>query len=80
MTLASFTAAASMNAANRKQSGNKTPEPKHGIKVGDSVVTSNGKKGTVSFVDGDNIHVKGANDYYPNHITQHAANELKKKP
>lgn len=78
VTEASFTAAASMNAANRKQSGGKTAQPTHGFRVGDQVTTKDGKEGEVSFIDGNTIHVKGINDYYPDAIKHYSAKHLKK--
>jgi ribosomal protein S18 acetylase RimI-like enzyme len=75
---ASFTAAASMNAANRKQSGGKTAQPTHGFRVGNQVTTRDGKEGQVTFVHGDTVHVKGTNDYYPDHIKHYSAKDLKK--
>jgi len=75
---ASFTAAASMHAATRKQSGGKTAQPTHGIKVGDTVTTSDGKQGSVTFVHGDDIQVTGTNFYYPDSVTKHSAKDLKK--
>jgi hypothetical protein len=75
---ASFTAAASMHAATRKQDPQRQ-EPKHDFRVGDNVVTKKGNKlGEVVFVDGEKIHVKGTNPYYPNKVTYHTASELKK--
>ena len=75
---ASFTAAASMHAATRKQDPQRQ-EPKHDFRVGDKIVTKKGNKpGEVVFVDGEKIHVKGTNPYYPDHITHHTASELKK--
>jgi preprotein translocase subunit YajC len=75
---ASFTAAASMNAANRKQSGGKTAQPTHGIRVGDKVTTNDGKKGEVTFVNGDTVHVNVTNHYYPHKIKHYSAKDLKK--
>lgn len=74
----SFTAAASMHAATRKQSGGKTAQPTHGIKVGDAVTTADGKQGRVKFVHGDDIQVTGTNPYYRDRVTNHSAKDLKK--
>ena len=74
---ASFTAAASMNAANRKQSGGKVAQPDHGFRVGDQVTTKDGKEGQVTFVHGDTVHVKGTNNYYPDRIKHYSAKDLK---
>ena len=78
VTEASFTAAAAMHAATRKQSGGKTAQPTHGIKVGDEVTTADGKKGQVHFVQGDTVHVKGTNPYFPDKIKHYSASDLKK--
>jgi hypothetical protein len=75
---ATFTAAASMHAATRKQSGGKTAQPTHGIKVGDAVTTADGKQGRVKFVHGDDIQVTGTNPYYRDRVTNHSAKDLKK--
>jgi preprotein translocase subunit YajC len=75
---ASFTAAAALHAATRKQSGGKTAQPTHGIKVGDEITTADGKKGQVHFVQGDTVHVKGTNPYFPDKIKQYSASDLKK--
>jgi hypothetical protein len=74
----SFTAAASMHAANRKQSGGKTAQPTHGFRVGDQVTTRDGKEGEITFVHGDTVHVKGTNDYHPDHVKHYSAKDLKK--
>jgi hypothetical protein len=74
---ASSTAAASMHAATRKRDPQKE-DPKHNIRVGDSVTTKDGKSGKVVFVDGEEVHVKGTNSYYPDRITHHKGSELKK--
>jgi hypothetical protein len=76
---ASFTSATSMYAATRKQSGNKTEQPTHNIRVGDTVKTKDNKKGSVVFVNGDEVHVKGTNSYYPNAIQHHSSSDLKKE-
>jgi hypothetical protein len=76
---ASFTSATSMYAATRKQSGNKTEQPTHNIRVGDTVKTKDNKKGSVVFVNGDEVHVKGTNSYYPNAIQHHSFSDLKKE-
>ena len=78
VTEVSFTAAAAMHAATRKQSGGKTAQPTHGIKVGDEVTTADGKKGQVHFVQGDTVHVKGTNPYFPDKIKHYSASDLKK--
>jgi len=74
---ASWTSATSMHGATRKQ--NRTNPPTHNIRKGDVVKTSDGKKGTVSFVDGDDIHVTGTNIYYPKKTEKHSASTLKKE-
>jgi hypothetical protein len=77
MTEASWTAAAAMHTATRKRDPQRE-EPKHNFRVGDNVITKKGdKSGTVVFVDGEKIHVKGTNPYYPNRVTHHTASELK---
>lgn len=75
---ASFTSSTTLYGATRKQH-NTSQEPTHNIRIGDSVKTSDGKKGNVSFVDGDTVHVKGSNQYYPDKVTQHKSAELKKE-
>lgn len=74
---ASWTAAASMHAATRKRDP-QSQDPKHNFRVGGVVTTKDGKSGTVVFVDGEKIQVKGTNSYYPDHVTHHTASELKK--
>lgn len=75
---ASWTAAASMHAATRKRDPQRQ-DPKHNFRVGDHVVTKEGNKsGKVVFVDGEKIHVKGTNPYYPDRVTHHTGSELKK--
>jgi hypothetical protein len=66
-----------MHAATRKQSGGKTAQPTHGFRVGDQVTTKDGKEGQVTFVQGDTVHVKGTNNYYPDRIKQYSAKDLK---
>jgi hypothetical protein len=76
---AAFTSAASMHAATRKRNPQKA-DPKHSIKVGDRVDTTDGKSGKVSFVDGETVHVLGTNPYLPNDKVKHYnSSELKKK-
>lgn len=77
MAEASFTTATSLYAATRKKDPH-TKQPTHSIRVGDSVITTDGKKGEAVFVNGETVHVKGTNAYYPNKITHHSGNELKK--
>jgi hypothetical protein len=74
---ASFTAAASMHAATRKRDPQRE-NPKHSIRTGDSVTTPDGKSGIATFVDGETVHVKGTNTYYPDRATQYKGSELKK--
>jgi hypothetical protein len=73
----SSTAATSMYAATRKRDPRRK-SPQHNIKVGDNVTTKDGKSGEVVFVDGEKVHVKGTNIYYPNRVTQYSGSELKK--
>lgn len=75
---ASWTAAASMHAATSKRDPQRQ-DPKHNFRVGDHVITKEGNKSAkVVFVDGEKIHVKGTNPYYPDRVTHHMASELKK--
>jgi hypothetical protein len=73
----SSTAATLMYAATRKRDPQRQ-SPEHNIRVGDTVKTSDGKSGTVVFVNGETVHVKGTNPYYPDRITHYTAGELKK--
>lgn len=75
---ASSTAAASIHAATRKQSGGKTASPTHGIRVGDNV-KAGGKVGKVAFVNGDEVHVKGTNEYFPNRKIVHNVKDVVKE-
>jgi len=75
---ASSTSATSMHAATRKRDPQRQ-DPEHNFRVGDDVVAKKGDKpGKVVFVDGEKIHVKGTNPYYPDRVTHHTASELKK--
>lgn len=76
---ASSTSATSMHAATRKRDPQRQ-DPEHNFRVGDDVVAKKGDKpGKVVFVDGEKIHVKGTNPYYPDRVTHHTASELKKE-
>jgi hypothetical protein len=74
---ASFTAATAMHAATRKRD-KQLHNPQHNIRVGDQVTTQDGKTGKAVFVDGETVHVKGVNPYYPDKVTQYKGSELKK--
>lgn len=73
----SSTATTSMYAATKKRDS-QIAQPSHSIRIGDEVITVSGKKGIVSFVNGDDVDVKGTNIFYPNKTERYKASSLKK--